>query len=359
MILDLSGYMFSGKASVSDILSEFDNIYVPNNRDEFDLLRVGGGLIDLKNAIDDWSPIRTNSAIKRFEKTISRLSRHVKFSNSFLNIGWAYNNRYPNIEAHTKLFIRDITQIEWETPWPYDLLEIESTQIFKTRIEDFKKTKWSAIKFLVKIIDYVYKKIILENSLDYKHSQEFKYKLSVNVEQFTIAAQKYISNILWEEVDENIYKILVTHNALEPFNPARNLDLLGPNAKSIVVSRDPRDIYVTALTHQVGFNDNVEFYKKIIGASNIETFIMRYNTYQNNIVTSNNVLRLKFSDIILNYENTLDLICDFINIDKSHHRNKHIKFNPVESANNLNMWMNPDFDFLKKDFKMIECECCK
>jgi hypothetical protein len=358
MILDLSGYMFSGKASVSDILSEFDNIYVPNNREEFDLLRVGGGLIDLKNAIDDWSPIRTNSAIKRFQKTISRLSRHVKFANSFLNIGWAYNNRYPNIEAHTKLFISDITQIEWETPWPYDLLEIESTQIFKTRIEDFKKTKWSAIKFLVKIIDYVYKKIILENSFDYNQSQEFKYKLSVNVEQFTIAAQKYISNILWEEVDENIYKILVTHNALEPFNPARNLDLLGPNSKSIVVNRDPRDIYVTALTHQVGFNDNVELYKKIIGATDLNTFINRYKTYQNNIINNKNVLRLEFSEIVYNYENTIDRICDFINIDKIHHINRQKAFNPSVSEKNINMWKNPEYNFLKNEFKKIEIDCC-
>jgi hypothetical protein len=61
-ILDLSGYLFSGKAAVHDLISEFEGFYSPGNRAEFDLLRVKDGVADLENAIHNWSPIRSDEA---------------------------------------------------------------------------------------------------------------------------------------------------------------------------------------------------------------------------------------------------------------------------------------------------------
>ncbi len=357
MILDLSGFMFSGKASVSDLLSEFDNIYVPNNRDEFDLLRVGGGLIDLKNAVDDWSPIRTYSAINRFKKTVGRISRQVDFSNSFLNLGWGYSNRFPNIDEYTNQFISEIIELEWDTPWPYSSLEYDAVQIFNTRINDFSKSKWALIRAVVGIIDNIYNKIVVRNIFDYNKTGVESYNLSVNIEKFINSAQKYVNNILWDGVDRETFEVLVTHNALEPFNPAKNLNLLGANSKCIVVSRDPRDVYATAMSFQVGFNDNVEFYKKIIGADDLHVFIKRFNAYKEKIVENSDVLRLNFNDLILNYDVELDKICEFIGIDSSHHINRFKAFNPEISKKNLYMWEKPEFSYLQNHFEIIHSEC--
>jgi len=96
-VIDLSGYMFSGKSAVSDILREFNGVYVPNYLVEFDLLRMPGGLIDLKHAVMDWSPIRTFAAINRFDKLVNRLACSPKFPQKLFKTGYGYNQRYPNI----------------------------------------------------------------------------------------------------------------------------------------------------------------------------------------------------------------------------------------------------------------------
>jgi hypothetical protein len=79
ILVDLSGFMFSGKSAVSDLLREYDGVYVPGYREEFDLLRMAGGLIDLANAVDDWSPIRTHAALDRFERLTRRMADAPRF----------------------------------------------------------------------------------------------------------------------------------------------------------------------------------------------------------------------------------------------------------------------------------------
>lgn len=79
-IVDLSGFMFSGKSAASDILREFSGVFVPNYLVEFDLLRMPGGLIDLKNAVMDWSPVRTYGAVCRFSDLVDSFAILPAFS---------------------------------------------------------------------------------------------------------------------------------------------------------------------------------------------------------------------------------------------------------------------------------------
>ncbi|MCF8340948.1 MAG: sulfotransferase [Chitinophagaceae bacterium] len=355
MILDLSGYMFSGKASVSDILSEFDNIYVPNNREEFDLLRISGGLIDLKNSIDDWSPIRTDAALHKFETTVNKLSRDVSFVENFFNIGWGYKNRYENIIVAAKEFSKNITELEREIEWPYDEILYTSTEQLKKRLNHFKFSKRIYAKLLAQTIYSVYNFLIFNKELD---KPKTKYRL-ISKNKFNIEATKFIDKIIWNNINKSKYKIVVLHNALEPFNPAKNLDLLGPNSKCIVVDRDPRDIFITAVTHQKNFNDNVEFYKKIASADNIDNFIIRYNIYRKNVITNDRVLRLDFKELILNYEEVINKLCHFLEIEKKSHINRMKYFDPNVSKVNLNLWTKPQYDKFKNEFELINSKCKK
>ena len=50
---DLSGYMFSVKSSVIDLIREFKGYYVPNYRYEFPLIRIQNGIMDLEKALID------------------------------------------------------------------------------------------------------------------------------------------------------------------------------------------------------------------------------------------------------------------------------------------------------------------
>lgn len=355
MIVDLSGYMFSGKASVSDILSEFENIYVPNNREEFDLLRISGGLIDLKNSVNDWSPIRTDAALFKFENAIHKLSRDVSFKENFFNVGWGYKNRYHNIIKYSEEFINNITELEMEIDWPYDEIFYTSSELLKKRLEYFKNSKRTYVKIVSHILFKVYSFLIFNHELD---KTKKKHRL-ISKSNFNNEASKFIDKIIWHNINKSKYKIAILHNALEPFNPARNLDILGEDSKSIIVDRDPRDIFITAVTYQKGFNDNVEFYKKIAAADEINKFILRYNIYRKNIVNNDRVLRLNFNDIINDYEVILDKICSFLQIDKKLHVNKMKCFNPNISKHNLDLWQKPQHKIFKKELELINEKCIK
>lgn len=96
--LDLSGYMFFGKAAAIDLIREFKGYYVPHYRFEFPLIRIQDGIMDLEKAlIDDWSPIRSDIAVKRFRKLITKMSGHKRklFSlNEEELVSWNYHQLY-------------------------------------------------------------------------------------------------------------------------------------------------------------------------------------------------------------------------------------------------------------------------
>lgn len=49
--LDLSSYGFSGKHAVINLAREFKGYHVPHFKFEFNLIRIQGGIRDLKNAL--------------------------------------------------------------------------------------------------------------------------------------------------------------------------------------------------------------------------------------------------------------------------------------------------------------------
>lgn len=362
MIVDLSGFMFSGKSVVSDILSEFKNVNVPDKRVEFDLLRVGGGLIDLKNAVEDWSPVRTDAAIRRFDKLIIKLNRSTNYSQSFFQVGWNYGEKYKNLLEFYEIFLNEIIELGWDTPWPYSDLDLSEVELLAIRLNEYKNnSNWFLLRQSANISLKILKALqlsVFNNRHYFKNGNKDRYTLMVTLNDFILASRKFIYNIL--EVDKltnSGFDIIVTHNALEAFNPGRNLDLLGDNAKCIVVDRDPRDIFCTANSFSVGFNDQVDFYKKIAGANDVNVFIQKYNIYRSRIVTDERVLRLKFSDFFISYDESLLKITQFLNLKSSFQIKRKSVFCPEKSISNLNMWEKAEFIFLANEIKKIQNEC--
>jgi hypothetical protein len=327
-IIDLSGYMFSGKSAVSDILREFDGVHVPNYRVEFDLLRMPSGLIDLKNSVMDWSPVRTYGAVCRFDKLVNTLAFAPRFPEKLYKTGFGYTQHYPNIVRLKDEFLSSIMAVQWDTPWPYADIDDGPIDTFVRKI---------------------YSKLSRNKSRKY---------FLVNTESFIPAAQKFIQSLLMDSIGNHHSNILVTHNALEPFLPGNNLDLLGDDAICIVVDRDPRDIYATAITSQVGFNDNLQLYRRIAGAHDLEVFIKRYLTYRRNIkLGDSRVLRLNFRDLVLDYDQSLQKICDFTGLAATQQVHKKLYFDPEKSRSNLDLWKRDELASYANDFSRIAAEC--
>lgn len=327
-IVDLSGYMFSGKSAVSDILREFDGVHVPNYLVEFDLLRMPGGLIDLKNAVMDWSPIRTYAALMKFSNLVDKIAIYPRFPVNLIRSGYGYSQRYPSLILSKNKFINSLVTCKWETPWPY------------ADIDDGP-------------FDTFVRKILRKISVHKKRNY-----LLVDRDRFEELAQEFVRSILLDGIQDKGLSALVTHNALEPFSPQKNINLLGKNALCIVVDRDPRDIYATAITSSAGFNEDVGLNRLIAGAHNVDIFIQRYLTYRRNTdFNDDRVLRINFKDLVLNYDYKIEEIRDFIGLQKSQHIHRKLHFNPELSIKNTEVWAQDSMSRYADDFNKIASEC--
>ena len=79
-VVDLSGYSCSGKSIVYDLLTCSKSFYGFGVNFHFELSRAPGGIIDLREAIsgENWSPIRSSEAIRRYFRLIENLGGNIK-----------------------------------------------------------------------------------------------------------------------------------------------------------------------------------------------------------------------------------------------------------------------------------------
>jgi hypothetical protein len=291
-------------------------------------LRVPGGLIDFKMCLEAWSPLRVHSGINRLEKVLKKMGRKPTSYRKLYQYGLAYEQKYPKYSQALNEFFDDMHILEWRSAWPYDKLEDG----------EFSTLLWK-----------IYGKFGAQKSRKIRLTDQQKY---------LEAAKLFISKLLtYENANNEEIEWIVTHNALEPFDPAKNLDFFGKGAKAIVVDRDPRDIYITSTTNQKGFNDNLPLYQSLAGANNIETFILRYNLYRSQIVSSENVLRINFDDLIYQFDHTRKKLFQFLNIENKDWVYKNKFFDLESSKKNTRMWLRGDINYNKLAILEIEKKC--
>jgi hypothetical protein len=314
-IIDVSGYMFSGKSAVSDLLREFDSLEVPHYDQEFDLIRTPYGLGDFLFAIESRSQIKINHALYKYLKLINVKAFPPNFYSKFWSYGGWLEKDYPDILNKTKKFINEITDFEWEQASPFFECEARPLEIFYNKLRQQFTGDFPWPKFIYK---------------------------SINPENFFLAVKPYLLSII---NPNNSNKAHVIHNALEPIRPSIYFDLF-EKIKCIIVDRDPRDIFMTANQFSKGYNNNLEVYKRISGAHNIDFFIDKQIKMRQSLDKSENILRINFEDLVLDYENTLITIMKFLELNKSNHKRKLQYFSPQSSIQNIQLW--------KKDHSKIQ-----
>ena len=175
-IIDVSGFGHSGKTAVSDLLREVNGVGAHDHSFEFGLIRYADGILDLQsNLVDNWSPIRSDRAIKRFrelcQKLASGYSKHLnpffleisdKYIESlidgrlFIN-GWfdpLYDQQKLDInrEILKKFGLLEISKVFAKILRNKKVYEAKKTEVFISSGSDFiLKTK----KYLEKLNNYV------------------------------------------------------------------------------------------------------------------------------------------------------------------------------------------------------------
>ena len=158
--------------------------------------------------------------------------------------------------------------------------------------------------------------------------------------QFIVDVIKQIS-----DTEENIVldQLLLPHN----LNLIDNYKIDG--LLPIIVSRDPRDVFIMNKYFWKPRNQEVPY------PTDVKTFCNYYKMMRKNEKkTETLTLRLNFEDLVLNYEKTKQDIENFIGIDSTHHKTKFKYFNPAISVNNLQVY-NRD-DKYREEVEMIELE---
>lgn len=323
--------MFSGKGAVYDLISEFDGFYCNGYRNEFDLLRIPGGVLDLSDAFENWTYIGVDAALRRFICLSDELIRKPKGLQRYYLNGWDYEGRHPGLKQATKKYLNELIEVEWESSWPYAEFGMSPVEAFikKLKSKFVKSARWREVSFR------------LGSSARFKE-----------------LTNQYLDDIFSEIIsDSSMFDTVVMNNALDPSNPVKGLKVFD-KMKSIVVDRDVRDIYLTSINYSHGFNDNVALYSKIAGASDIDVFIQRQKILRNENrdynLQENRLLRIRFENLVNNYDSTVYNLYQFLDVNEDQH-SKYSVFKPEESAKNMGLWMNASGKVLD-DIKKIETE---
>jgi len=324
--IDVSGVGNSGKSALVDLLREYeDKIWAPHFQFEFDLLRVPGGLFDLRyGLVENWSHIRSNYAYMRFQKVAAKMGGNGK-RKSLIDLACNYGTSYQiffnhKFHEYTDQFLKNFVVGKYDAFWPYDMLDDNFL------IRFFKKF---CLKFKLQ------KSLLSNVSL-------------FNGDNFDHLAHIYIDNLFREVMGakDKGDRSIILNNSFEPYNPEVGLNIF-EGSRSIIVVRDPRDIYVSGKNvfsmkeedKKLMASDNDGVNKSFLGADDLNIYIARMNLYLSNITKSGDRIKIiKFENLILKFEETKKEIEDFLGFHSRDHLlpNKFLKTS--ESAKNIGKW---------------------
>jgi hypothetical protein len=324
MIIDLSGYSFSGKSAYYDLLSGCQNIRSFGIESEFDLIRSQGGLLDLYHALCvSWSPIRSSEAIRRFRRLILYFGGQRNLYDRVFRYGPHYDSIIEGFTEKSESFIKRLTLAEWKGEWPFaDFNESHSFTIFRKNLKKFGLAK-----------------------------KEIVYLSSFSEAKFMELCVSYIRELFEDSYDSNTQGLLL-NNCFEPFDPLMSMRFF-PEARAIVVDRDPRDIYISASNARTV--NGVDVGGAVIGGG-VETFINRFLTYRDNVsgASSPKLMRTNFENLILNNANELEKLSNFLAPLKTNWSSSSSNLNLEKSGKNIRQWMSSDNIKYKNDIKLIE-----
>ena len=323
-ILDVSGLGNAGKSAVVDFLREFQPVHSFEYSFEFDLLRLPNGILDLEHhLVQSWSPIRSNYALRAFDRLCYKLagSQMRKNIKAFLfSSGHGYEARFDGeFLKLAREFSSSFVVDEYQAFWPYYLLE-----------DSLLSRAIKKIKLKAKATDSLLSPIYLVDG------QEFSKKCSAFVHK--LFARHMTSD----------KKLLTLNNCFDAFDPERSLNLI-ENSKSIIVYRDPRDVFVSGLNaskvqksedRKLQAFDNNGINKSFLGGDNIQTFIKRQNLYFSKLYKGKDsrVKLIRFEDFVLNHKKIKQEILDFLELTPQQQTQKETLFRVEKSAQNIGIW---------------------
>lgn len=319
-----TGYMGSGSSAITDLVAEFKDCQNEHKSYEYVLLHCPNGLFDLEDKLlVGNNAIRSDEAIRSFELQMKKL-----YDKKFWWVGNYKNIISPNFMKITNNFIMNIQEFNYQGYW-YMHEEVNTKMFFKLLLR-------KPLKILT------LNKVKFNKILKYNDGMRISY---IKDKDFYKYAHEYIYNIV-EEISKGKENIILDQFLL-PFNLFRVDNYFDDKLKVIVVERDPRDVFIInkyiwqdrqlCVPFPLEVNEFCAFYIK-----------MRESEKKCN---SDKVFRVKFEDLIYNYDDKVKEIIKFLGFKESDHVNKKTRFIPELSIKNTQLFRKEQY---QEESKIIE-----
>jgi hypothetical protein len=324
LIVTCTGYGGTGSSAITDLLKEFDNGFSLGNA-ELWFLQGYDGVSDLEYfLIDGNHRSKVNLAIKRFKIYVNEYNG--LYSKYFGNKYKEYSDDY--IEALTDAkFKKSISYYEIDSA-VHKFLLFRASPLLQKVIAKFFKKDFKEFSPYIPIEDKVYS--IPNRERFYKITSDYTTKL-------------------FDAIDNN-YNFIAVDQLVPAMNAGRYLNYVN-NLKIIIVDRDPRDLFLLNELH----------WKKaayICDTTNVDEFITWYRAIREHRKfeeKNENIIYIMLEDLIYNNDKTLELVCNFLNIDRNDHVRKGHFFRPDASMKHTKIWKKFP-EYRAKDVNKIQKE---
>ena len=300
------GYHATGAGVIDDLFREFDNVAQGTYEVESRLLQDPDGISDLEYYLVD-NPHRLNSGyeVKRFLGYVKKTKR------SYSKI---FGNRWEEL---SKEYAKDLTKFSYPGYWHGDIWLLNS---FWRNLHTFRRG-------LAKILPKAIRKPSYYNYFPWLYS----YHIDLTREEFMTATQNYIEK-LCKEVNPENKEFVVLDQLISPANPARYARYV-KELKTIIVDRDPRDVYI----HQLNHKDHVL-------PVDPKQFCVVYRDNRKAIsqLPEDECLYVTFEQMIYHYDEYVKKVSDFVGINEKNHIQKKKYFDPNRSIKNTKLWEKTD-----------------
>lgn len=305
-----SSYYGTGSSAVTDFVSEFDNVFDFTN-EEFRFIQDPDGISDLEfNLVECFNRHNSGHALKRYRRLVDFYSGSIfgsKYSGYF-------GDKWKKLSYE---YIDGLTDFTFPGWWMYDL---------------YDNGKW--FYFRKRIANKILHKTIWRNNPERQLNtlkKEITYCCHPTEDKFLSLTQNYIYNLFTSVVPVD-KEIIMVDQLLPPMNLNRYTRYFDHNIQTVVVDRDPRDVFVL----------DKYVWKDGIIPNDAETFCkwFEYTRSHRRIenMDTEQVRFIRFEDLIYQYEKTTTELMNWLNLDPAKHSQPKQRFKPEVSINNTQVW---------------------
>lgn len=322
MIVGISGYGFSGSGAVIDLLADYNTVKIASES-EISLIYKPDGIDDLKRALVD-NPVRyyaCDSAIRRFKQFMKRSAKEL-------------NSRTDGRFTPTcNDFIESIIQVKWKgSTMTHFAQETGMEYVFRQRLARGLRRRFEQLFGPI--------------NRPFPPDKEMYYSI-MGEDEFISLAQRFLMDIITAMTgDTQKYSHIIVDQLFPADNPEKDFIYFN-NVKAIVVSRDPRDVYILSKT-RTGMDG------RFIPSDNVNDFIRYYDGMMRGSRTKNNknVLTIQFEELIYQPEqvrNRIECFLGLTNIGRIYTG----RFDPKKSINNTQLYLR--YPQYSSDIDKIKC----